>query len=445
VAPIIDFTPLEVAGSHKITAEEKMRSITTTTIKNTWQCPIQRRSPFVLWTLLSLYCLSLPYEASSSTPFLDQVSPDVRALIQELAPLFAASNTNNKNDGDDGKQHLRQADPADLWRRLGKTQLDAREYAEARRIFCHGSMLCPWDEKLCHHVQVWNAFHDNNEEEDARQGDKIPQQNLLLSEEVPPPLEIIDLQSAKDQELFLTLDVPTEAIPEAIQQFSSSDVPPLQRVRLIHASKEPLFSKQACHYLIQAAQLAATQRGGWTTDRHIQAPKCDIPIFELAPPAKQWCRQAMQTSLLPLLAQTVAPELKIQPDELHIQDCFIVRYDADTNNSREDDDSTTNPGFASLKPHEDESLLSLTIALNDMNEYEGGGLYIQATGDLLNGDAGTVLCFAGQLVHGGYPVTRGTRWILTVFLYVDNNQSGKPNGYTLKALEELIQKENSSR
>ena len=127
----------------------------------------------------------------------------------------------------------------------------------------------------------------------------------------------------------------------------------------------------------------------------------------------------MKDALLPLLAKTVAPELDIDPNNLHIQDCFIVRYDGSTD---------TGPGFDSLRPHEDESLLSVTIALNDPTEYDGGGLYIHSTGDLLNGDAGTVLCFAGQLVHGGYPVTRGTRWILTVFLYVDANESGMPAG-----------------
>jgi len=47
------------------------------------------------------------------------------------------------------------------------------------------------------------------------------------------------------------------------------------------------------------------------------------------------------------------------------------------------------------------------------------------------------MCFAGGLVHGGYPVTRGTRWILTVFLYVNANESGEDPGYTLRALDKL--------
>jgi hypothetical protein len=122
----------------------------------------------------------------------------------------------------------------------------------------------------------------------------------------------------------------------------------------------------------------------------------------------------------------------VDVENLCIQDCFVVRYDAD---GPEDTQHGHGPGFAHLKPHEDESLISLTIALNDMDEYEGGGLYIASTQDLLNGPAGTVLCFPGSLVHGGYKVTKGTRWILTVFIYCDANRSGKPAGYTLKQFE----------
>ena len=73
-----------------------------------------------------------------------------------------------------------------------------------------------------------------------------------------------------------------------------------------------------------------------------------------------------------------------------------------------------------------------------MADYARGGLFIASTGDLLNGDAGTVLGFAGKIVHGGYPVERGTRWILTVFLYIDENSSSKENGYVLDQFESMV-------
>ncbi|CAB9506580.1 P4Hc [Seminavis robusta] len=355
--------------------------------------------------LTTRYRDGLAAAASASNPQLDLLTPDVKALVSQIAALRATNE----------EQH------ADLWRRLGKTQLDAREYGEARRIFCRGSELCPSDEKLRHHVKVYDTFQGEAEflEETSSTGNSV----------VPQPLEIKPTVAGKP-DLILSLDVPREAIPLAIKRWKGK-IPPEDRCRLIHASTEPILSRDACQYLIQSA-LETVKHRGWTKDRHVQAPTCDIPVFDLPVAAKQWCRHAMKQSLLPLLATTVAPELDIDPNDLHIQDCFIVRYDGGGEES--------GPGFDSLRPHEDESLLSLTIALNDQSEYNGGGLYIHSTGDLLNGDAGTVLCFAGQLVHGGYPVVQGTRWILTVFLYVDANESGKPVGYTLDALQALQQK-----
>jgi len=63
--------------------------------------------------------------------------------------------------------------------------------------------------------------------------------------------------------------------------------------------------------------------------------------------------------------------------------------------------------------------------------------FIKSTDDLLNSNADTVLCFVGVLVHGGYPVLLGTRWILTVFLYVDANEARKRPGYTIEAIAKL--------
>lgn len=299
-----------------------------------------------------------------------------------------------------------QDEEAKCWRQLGKIQLNAGEYAEARRIFCEGAKRCPFDDGLVHHERVFNAFHGSHAED--------------------TPKEPAPLMRPSDPNIFLSLDVPTEAeIPKSVQNWKGK-VPQSARKRLIHATKEPVLPKDACKFLIQAALDAATN--GWTTDRHVQAPTCDIPVFDLAPQAREWCRNAFHSVLFPLLSSTVSPELDIEPENLRIQDCFIVRYDGEKDK----------PGFNQLRPHEDESLLSLTIALNDMSEYEGGGLFIQATGDLLNGDAGTVLCFPGSLVHGGYPVSAGTRWILTVFIYVDANESGQAPGYTLDMITAQI-------
>ena len=271
-------------------------------------------------------------------------------------------------------------------------------------------------------MKVYNAFHvDDQTCEDAK--------NVDL-----PPLDVTNMS----KDIFLTLDVPPDDIPNEVMQMAKRKLEHVDMqdlLKLLHASKEPILSKASCKYIIDAAE-KATAIKGWTKDRHLQAPTCDIPTFDLDNEVVHWLKDAMRICLFPLLAKAFPKAMNIDHEKLRIQDMFVVRYDADNENGRQ--------GFKYLKPHEDESVISLTIALNDMTDYDGGGLFIASTGDLLNGDAGTVLGFAGKIVHGGYPVERGTRWILTVFLYINENSSGNENGYVLDRIESMVEQKGSS-
>jgi len=389
----------------------------------------------------SRYRVNHRHGASSSAPSFSYGAgtddSDSAAGVEEVmsslvAKLVSPSINNNHSEEEEAR----------LWKRLGKLRLDAGEYAEAARIFRRGSHRCPSDDGLRHHCRVYDAFHrgDNDSDDDDNNADGAGSSSTKA---IPDPLH---MPADADDDLFLILDVPPGNVPANIVEFSgvgggtaaaaaAASAPSLTRI--ICASQRPVLSREACRFLIDSAQEAAAQRGGWTTDRHIHAPTCDVPAFELHPAAVRWIRRGLTDVLLPLVASTMPPELGLTAANLRIQDCFVVRYDGkdDQEGQSGSEENEPPPGFASLKPHEDESLVSLTIVLNDMSDYEGGGLFIASTGDLLNGDAGTVLSFAGGLVHGGYPVSKGTRWILTVFLYIDKNLSGREPGYTIDAIE----------
>jgi len=124
-------------------------------------------------------------------------------------------------------------------------------------------------------------------------------------------------------------------------------------------------------------------------------------------------------------------------DRVRVHDAFIVRYDAENDKS------------CSLPEHSDTSAVSFTVALNSRGEnydassssasFEGGGTWFEALGDsnksglVVDADVGQAIAFAGPLRHAGYPVTRGVRVILVLFLYIDEFSYG---GYLDKYIEE---------
>ena len=124
--------------------------------------------------------------------------------------------------------------------------------------------------------------------------------------------------------------------------------------------------------------------------------------------------------LYPLLAEAF-PVLadgstNLDPDSgasrMRVHDAFIVRYDIERD------------GSLSLPEHCDTSSMSFTVALNSSSQgnFEGGGTWFEALGEegqVVDADVGRAVAFAGPLRHAGYPIKRGTRVILVLFLYVE--------------------------
>jgi len=111
---------------------------------------------------------------------------------------------------------------------------------------------------------------------------------------------------------------------------------------------------------------------------------------------------------------------------MRVHDAFIVRYDAENDKSY------------SLPEHSDTSAVSFTVALNSASDnddttsstFEGGGTWFEALGDakktgkVVDADVGQAIAFAGPLRHAGFPVTKGVRVILVLFLYIDHFSYG---------------------
>ena len=334
---------------------------------------------------------SSSYGKSSDAP--SSPGSSVEDTIDSLVKLLS-------NTGDVEDKMKQETEEARLWKRLGKLRLDAGEYAESARIFRYGSRQCPSDEGLRHHCRVHDFFH-GEDGADGNHNDKEDDHKTTNKVEVPDDMQIPATNGDNsDDSLFLVLDVPPDKVPANILQLSGATVTTPSLTRIVCASKQPILSGRHVASLSNRLRrrppsVAGTRLIGTSTRQH-----ATYPFLSWLRRQVRWIRHGFERVLFPLVASTMPTELGLSADSLRIQDCFIVRYDGeeDVHDQRSNDGR---PGFSSLRPHEDESLVSLTIALNDMSEYEGGGLFVASTGDLLNGDAGTILCFAGGLVHGG--------------------------------------------
>ena len=294
------------------------------------------------------------------------------------------------------------------WLQLGAWLMKLGEYAEAERAFALGAENCPGKEMLDAalltlqgHAKVY--YHGKREKEPLK----------------PAP------SSAWDVYDYVAPEAGWVADPDR----HDAQLDRSTGLSLVHASRVPIIDPAECAWAIETAEAHAAANGGWMCDRHASAPTTDMAVKDI-PPLLEWFNEKLETTLFPMLAGRF-PDFIKDPDDIRVHDAFIVRYDAS--------------GQRSLAVHQDESTFSFTIALNDRSEYEGGGTFfegIRSSGSdedylplALNADAGGVVCFGGKRRHGGEAITSGTRYIIPLFVYLDANKSGNPQGYAVSSIQ----------
>ncbi|KAG7369572.1 hypothetical protein IV203_027318 [Nitzschia inconspicua] len=172
-----------------------------------------------------------------------------------------------------------------------------------------------------------------------------------------------------------------------------------------------VVDEKTCQHLIQIALDHAATAGGWTTNRHYAVPTQDLPVHKV-PKLSEWFQKWMFSTLFPLLCRQFGQANKRNEEDsldvrFYVHDAFLVRYEATSSNN-----------FLPL--HYDESTHSCVVALND--EFDGGGTYVYDLDEIVTPPTGGMVSFRGnKTLHGGSPVTSGIRYILAIFLYLDND------------------------
>jgi len=179
---------------------------------------------------------------------------------------------------------------------------------------------------------------------------------------------------------------------------------------LARVSTTPVVSDDECQRLIEEAENFATYLGGWkdaTESRYGTSPQSAGQLFFLQDLSVGYT--TVNFEVLPRIFTCISQQFANvipDPSKLRLGGARIVKYDADA-------------GHIELGMHRDGLLLTVNIALNDLDEYTGGGTKIPALSEkdpVLRLPKGHALIHPGDILHGGMPITSGTRYVLVLFL-----------------------------
>jgi hypothetical protein len=157
-----------------------------------------------------------------------------------------------------------------------------------------------------------------------------------------------------------------------------------------------IFSKDICDWIIYETEKYASIHG-WTTKRHNLYPTTDIPVERIVSVYNYILFGLIKVINL-IKTSYCLPDIN-----LNIIDLFIVKYEE------------TQQTY--LDFHTDSSMISFNIALNEMNEYEGGGTGFK-DGLIIKLNKGDLLIHSSKVMHAGIPITKGKRYILVGFINI---------------------------
>lgn len=310
-------------------------------------------------------------------------------------------------------------DASDAYHLAGWVYIHADDHTSAYRIWKEGATLLPTCPVLATQARKRLCWSHNNNQGTRGEIDTVADEGTTR----------MSFDATADFDAFSVPPSLRTKCP-ALALFD----PATQQHRLVFRTKRPILSANECARVIQQVDLHHSQpphNGKWSTVRHSSVKTTDVAAEDV-PALRPWLRALLAERLYPML-ECVYPTLadgsslhcEKSGSRMRVHDAFIVRYDADCDMS------------VSLPEHSDTSVISFTVALNQKDQdFEGGGTWFESIiendehdedgkGALIDADQGHAVAFAGPLRHAGYPVTKGTRLILVLFLYAEDFAYGR--------------------
>jgi predicted 2-oxoglutarate/Fe(II)-dependent dioxygenase YbiX len=183
--------------------------------------------------------------------------------------------------------------------------------------------------------------------------------------------------------------------------------PPFTSNDLARVSKTPILTPQECQEIINECE---SHYWGWSssTERYGTPSHRVGHMLKLEDLSRSY--SLVNFDLLPRLYSGIMdafPLLETNAQNFRLGGSRVVKYDAAD-------------GRVELGLHRDGLLITANIALNDWDEYEGGGTYVEGLPSFMNNpirlQKGHCLLHPGDVRHGGAPITMGVRYVLVLFI-----------------------------
>ena len=191
----------------------------------------------------------------------------------------------------------------------------------------------------------------------------------------------------------LERDVPAESAPSDMLKLNSCNC---DLILDTVVEFEDLLRPNEAMALLEAARVTA-EREGWGAATHKKYGTKDVKIRDLSSTAAQ---KIFQDKLANPLIDAIGEYFELPKEDVSVDDAFIVRYGTDSQRG--------------LAFHRDGSIVSAIITLSDERDYIGGGTEFM-DGSVYRPQQGGGILFGGQRLHGGVDITRGARYICTIF------------------------------
>ncbi|CAM9867041.1 unnamed protein product, partial [Ectocarpus fasciculatus] len=357
--------------------------------------------------------------------FRDDQKGRAMGLCARIFELFTAQCSADGTSPIAGEVHI--ADVCDAYYLGGWISIHDDNHTVAYRVWRQGYAAAAGVELLrvqCSKRVVWDKAWGQCCEEGAPS--RVAH---LVGSAGPHPSGGINQYSIEDLECFRAVDPP--CCP-ALALF-----PEEQEARgVVFRTRDPVLTVEECSRVLRLVYEHHAQNCGnvWSTVRQSSVKTTDVAVEDIVV-LRDWLLVLMHTRLYPLI-DTAFPKLidvgssTMLPggagSRIRIHDAFIVRYDAEKDMS------------LSLPEHCDTSAVSIVVSLNQEDgyaqegatgDYQGGGTWFEAIGKakkgcVANSQIGGAVLFAGPLKHAGFPICRGVRHILVLFLYVEGFHYG---------------------